>query len=213
MKVSELNMYSVDKDIVNIIHLPHREDRLNNLKAEAKSQKDFNYQLWEGVISTTPAKGINQSHCNIVRWAKENSLPYVIIAEDDLVFSCPDSWQYFLSKLPPPNQYDLFLGMVYSADIEDGKITNGFSGLTMYSVPAHFFDFFLSIPDHVHLDRHLGMTAFEHRYLVCEPMVCLQTGGYTDNLKREMHYKPYLDDKEFLGQPGKVFDKGVWYDK
>jgi hypothetical protein len=197
---------------LHVIHLLNRHDRREVFEREFAEQQ-VNYRIWEGVTRFNPAQNINLAHKQIVRWAKENKLPYVIISEDDIMFPAPKSWKYFLSQLPDPKDFDLFLGMVYSAEIKDNRILNGFSGLTMYAVSAKFYDTFLSVPEHVHIDRHLGITAFENKYYGCHPMCCLQTGGISDNLRREMHYRPFLEDKEFLGQEGKVFDKGIWHDK
>lgn len=196
--------------LLNIIHLPNRTDRKEQFEKQC-SEQGIVMSVWEGVTEhSTPAKNINAAHRKIVQWAKDSKLPFVIIAEDDILFSAPGAWKYYLSKMPDPKDFDLFLGMVYSAEIKDGRILNGFSGLTMYAVSSEFYDFFLSIPDHVHIDRHLGQSAFEKKYFIIEPYVCLQSGGYSDNLRKEMYYEQYTNSMKFYGREGQKFYRGEW---
>lgn len=198
---------------LHVIHLQNRNDRRENFEKEFAAQ-GINYRLWNGITEhSTSAKNVNCAHRQIVQWAKDNNQPFVIIAEDDIVFSAPGAWQYFLSKIPDPKDFDLFFSMVYSAEIQEGRIINGFSGLTMYAVSNQFYDFFLSIPDHVHIDRHLGQFSYEKRYFIIEPYVCLQTGGMSDNLKRIMFYEAYTDSMKFYGREGQKFYRGEWIDE
>lgn len=182
-------------DIVHIINLPKRTDRLLSVVNQSRWQ-GFPIKIWNGIEDKlTQAENINMAHKQIVRWAKENKLPRIIIAEDDIVFTGQNGFNYFISKIP--KSFDLFLSMVYSAEVVDNKILNGFSGLTMYVVHERFYDFFLSIPDHVHIDRWLGQSAHEKEYYVCHPYPCKQTGGYSDNLRKEMNYDVFEEKMIF----------------
>jgi hypothetical protein len=87
--------------------------------------------------------------------------------------------------------------MVYSAEIKNGRIMNGFSGLTLYTVHNRFYDEFLAANPKDHLDRHLGNTAYKNKYYICEPFVCYQSGGYSDNLMQKLDYKVYHDKMQF----------------
>jgi hypothetical protein len=194
---------------LHVIHLPHRTDREERFTKEFAEQC-VNFRIWDGVIAEKSGEGIRLAHQQIVRWAKENDLPYVLIAEDDIIFPALGAYDFFLSQIPDPKDFDLFLGMVYSAEIQDNRIINGFSGLTMYTVSRRFYDFFLTAENHI--DRWLGMTAYENVYLVCNPYVCLQSGGYSDNLRRQMTYDAYLENVEFYGQSGKRFRNSTWVD-
>lgn len=189
-------------DVINIINLWKREDRLLHLCNEAKVQ-GFAFKLWEGIEEfNTSAMNINKAHKRIVQWAKDNKMKKVFIAEDDIVFSAPGAWDYFRSK--EPDSFDLFYSMIYSGQIEGNRIMNGFSGMTLYVVNERFYDFFLSIPDHVHIDRWLGQYAFEKEYYVCDPFVARQMGGYSDNLKMSMTYQAFEEKMNFFGYEKKV---------
>lgn len=182
-------------DTVHVINLPKREDRLlsfcNQMRIIAAP-----FQIWSGIEGNlTPAQNINIAHKQVIKYAKENNLPRCIVSEDDCVFTHPDSYKYFLSQIP--DSYDLFFGMLYAAEIKDNKVLNGFSGLTLYCVSERFYDYFLSTPDNVHLDRNLGMVCHEKEYYVCAPYICKQSGGYSDNMREHMNYRVYEEKMTF----------------
>lgn len=182
-------------EIVHIINLITRQDRLISVVNQSRWQK-FPVMVWTGIEGNlTQAQNINEAHKQIVRWAKEKKMPRVIIAEDDIMFTGPTGFKYFLSQIP--ESYDLFLSMIYAGEVVENKMLNGFSGLTMYVVHERFYDFFLSIPDNVHIDRWLGQFAFEKEYFVCHPYVCKQTGGYSDNLRKDMNYQLFEEKMTF----------------
>lgn len=184
-------------DILHVTNIFRREDRLISLANEMKVQ-GVAIKLWEGIESyPTTAQNINAVHKRIIQWAKDNNEPYCIIAEDDIRFVCPGAWDYFLSQLPKPDQYDLFFGMIYSAEIKEGRVINGFSGLTLYACSSKFYQFFLDIPDTQHIDRALGCHSFEKDYLIIDKYVCTQSGGYSDNLKINMSYQTFEEKMIF----------------
>jgi hypothetical protein len=177
--------------IVHCINLEHREDRRASFNKEAFIQ-GFTPKFWNGIYDRrNPKRGICQSHKKIIKFAKEEKLDKIIIAEDDCKFTDKGAFDYYIQKMPV--DFDLYLGMVYVAGMKGNLITNGMSGShTLYTVHERFYDYYLSIPDDTHVDRYLGGVAFQHKYLVCFPMVCTQTNGmYSDNLKRSMTYQKY----------------------
>lgn len=187
--------------ILNIIHLPQRDDRLQSFM-EQMNEQVIAYKVWAGIYNKhRPYIGIANAHQQIVRYAKDNKLPYVIIAEDDIRFSCAGAWRYYLYKMP--KSFDLYCGLIYSGKVDnDGRIIKGMSGTnTLYTVHERFYDFFLS-PNNAkgHLDRELGKFALLYEYYVCQPMVCTQMGGYSDNLRRKVYYDEYLIGKKLFGQ-------------
>lgn len=180
-------------DIMHVINLYKRTDRAIALINQFKTHP-VPVMFWEGVLSEkTPAANINKAHKAIVQYAKDKGLPYVIIAEDDIVFADKGAWEFYLKNMP--TDFDLYLGMVYSAQVEGNRIINGFSGLTLYAINSRFYDFFLSMPPAVHIDRHMGQYAYKYKYFICPEYVCYQSGGYSDNLKRQMTYEPLLEGK------------------
>jgi len=185
--------------LLNIIHLPHREDRLQSFMEQC-NQQNIAYNEIRGETShKKPVTNISRAHKGIVRTAKITKQPHVFIAEDDIKFACDGAWKYFLSKMP--KDFDLYCGLVYDGNVVDGRImtTKGMSGTnTLYCVNSRFYDFFLSIDETKPLDRELGRFSTKYKYIVCEPMVCVQSGGYSDNFKRKMTYELYLSGKKLL---------------
>lgn len=191
--------------VLNIIHLPHRLDREQSFMEECNIQ-NIAYKVWDGVSTHneyTNHRNISISHKKIVRDAKEKGLPYVIIAEDDVKFSHKNSWKYYLKNTP--KEFDLYVGVVYAGEVDPqtNRIisTKGMSGTnTLYTISEKFYDFFLMTDESKHLDRELGRFGNIKQYYVCNPMVCYQSGGYSDNHRKELTYDAYLENIKLYGQ-------------
>lgn len=191
--------------ILNIIHLESRMDRLQSLMEET-SMQSIAYKLWPGVTTHseyTNHRNISIAHKAIVRDAKEKNLPHVIIAEDDIKFSSAGAWKYYLDNTP--KSFDLYSGLIYAGEVdpETNRIisTKGMSGTnTLYTISSRFYDFFLAVDESKHLDRELGRFGNINEYYVCNPMVCTQMGGMSDNFRREYYYDAFLENKILYGQ-------------
>lgn len=191
--------------ILNIIHLENRLDRLQSFMEETNIQ-NIPYKVWPGVTehqAYTNHINVNFAHKQIVKDAQAKKLPYVIIAEDDIKFSCAGAWKYYLSQMP--QEFDLYCGLIYAGEVDPqtNRIisTRGMSGTnTLYTISEKFYEFFLATDNSKHLDRELGKFANINQYYVCNPMVCYQMGGWSDNHKRELHYDEYLRDIKLFGQ-------------
>jgi hypothetical protein len=68
------------------IHLPHRTDRMNNIKSLQKNYPSFNFIVVNGILDENGARGCLLSHQSIIRMAKQQNLPYVWVIEDDCQF-------------------------------------------------------------------------------------------------------------------------------
>ena len=174
---------------IHIIHLPHRNDRYKLLLKELESQHIKDFRIWEGIVDTEIiSRGISRAHKQIVRHAKALQLPDVLIAEDDLHFTAPGAFQYFLDNKPV--DYDIYLGGITWGWIGENNEVNDFSGITLYMVNENFFDRFLSIPADKDLDRQLR---HKGKFIVCNPMVVIQHDGFSDNHKRYFSFKAILN--------------------
>jgi hypothetical protein len=176
---------------LNIIHIPQRTDRMKLLQQELYFQGVQDYRLWDGIVDPLlPYRGISKAHKQIVRHAKENSLPEVLIAEDDLHFTSKNAFQFYLEN--KPSDYDIYLGGIYSGNLDKERTVKDFSGLTLYSVHQRFYDSFLSISEDQDLDRAL---CNKGKFSVCYPFVVTQHSGFSDNVKKYCDY-----DKLLLGR-------------
>lgn len=181
--------------LVHCINLPHRTDRRLSAEEQAKEQ-GFRLQFWDGIADVKQAyTNISRAHKQIVRQAKRTNMPSVIIMEDDCLFTHKNSFKFFLKN--KPKQYDLYMGLIYAGSVEKGRVLNGFSGgLTLYSIRSGFYDTFLSADETDHLDRWCGKIAFKHQFYMCDPMVVIQSGGYSDNFQSVKNYDDYLIGKK-----------------
>lgn len=173
-----------------------REERVLNVCKQSKEQ-GFAVRFWEGIIEPNGV-GINKAFKKIVRWAKEQGLKMVCIGEDDLIFSAPGAWQYYLDNLP--DDFDIYSGGIYSGEIKDGRIMNGFSGNTLITVHQRFYDFFLNINPNDHIDRACGNFCFEKMYRIVDPFVVFQMQGYSDNHRRMTQHTAYLENMKLFGR-------------
>ncbi len=180
---------------LNIIHLQHRTDRLEILHKELKAQHIKDYKLWDGIIDEELiCRGISQAHKQIVQHFKKSGIPMVLIAEDDVQFTAPGAFQYFLNTIP--DDFDIYLGGIIYGTIGADEIAENFSGTTLYIVHERFYDTFLSLPEDCHIDRALGGKG---KAIVCNPFVAIQHNGFSDNKKRFCEYEPYIRDRKLFG--------------
>lgn len=187
-----------EERIINVINLLHRELRLQQFHEQSLEQ-GFGYRVWPGIVYPHDRKrGVYEAHAQIVKYAKEQNLPYIMIAEDDCRFFAPNAFNYFLENIP--TDADIYFSMVYVGAIKDNRIVSVFSGMTMYIVFQRFYDFYLSLPESCHLDRELGLSANIHKYIVCDKFCTFQDGSKSDNSLMQCDYSPYLKDRKIYGK-------------
>ena len=170
--------------IAHVLHLPDRTDRLENIKRQAEWQ-GFEFMLHEGMRGEPVHTYISRSHKNIIRYAKEQGLPEVLVMEDDISFKGDGAFQDFLAH--KPNNYDIFLGGTYGRDFKRDKTIRTFRGLHLYIVNSRFYDKFLGVTEKEHIDVALGGLG---RYILYD--VARQTDGYSDNIKRYVNYNNFV---------------------
>lgn len=196
---------------INILHLSadkvielgpkaiETEEKRRQAYLEQMAVQRAKFVVHDGFVDMPVFKGIARSHKNIIQYAKDRQMPMICVAEDDIQFTHPDSYKYFLKNMP--DEFDLYFGLIYHGSISDShRVMNGFSGgLSLYICKSSFYDTFLNISDKNHLDNQLGEIAWNQKYYVCPEMVCIQAGGYSYNHKRELYYDEYLRGKKMYG--------------
>lgn len=180
--------------VLNIIHLPHRFDRLALLQRELESENITEVRIWGGIICIeNPCTGISRAHKQVVQYAMESNLPEILIGEDDLHFSSRGAFNYFMHQ--KPIEYDLYLGGLSGGKVSRDKLVDDFSGLLLYMVHARFYKTFLSIDETKNLDRALK---FHGRYVVCDPQPVVEHEGYSDNLKAFEDFHACFKDRNLF---------------
>lgn len=182
---------------LHIIHLPHRIDRRKLVLEELQSQGIFDFVFWKGFHDVEkPSRGIAKAHQQIVAWAAEQRLPEVMIAEDDVEFTGPGAFQYYLAGAPA--EYDLYLGGISYGKINDDYTVDDFAGTHLYTIRKRFYETFLSLTGVKDIDRAL---AKKGTYSVCHPMVAIQRDGYSDNVHEYRNNKQYFEDRKLWRGP------------
>ena len=178
--------------------LRKREERLISIVRQAK-RYSFPVHFWEGDLTDNVfrAKNVARMFKKIVAYAKEERLPFITIAEDDMVFTSKKSWQYYLDNWP--DDFDLYLGGIYAGRLDGNRIVDGYSGNTLVTVHERFYDVFLKDdPTEFHQDRAMGKLCSQYKFIVTIPFVVKQMGGYSENKKQELTYEMYEKDWTYL---------------
>jgi hypothetical protein len=163
---------------------------------ELASQGITDYDLWDGIYLPHSIKeSINRAHKQIVYYAKLAGRNEIAIAEDDIKFTHPKSWEYFLKN--KPQDFDIYLSMIYSGDIDERNCVKKFSGMTLYIVNSRFYDKFLSTPNEDHIDRMLSEV--DGKYVVCNPFVAVQYNGVSGNTGKYEEYESLLQGRDIFG--------------
>lgn len=189
----------MNENTLNIIHHFERIDREELMMRELAEQEIYNYHIWPAIFDErAPFAGISMAHKRIVRHAKQNKYPYVIIAEDDLRFTARGAYKHFISQ--KPEDYDIYLASVYTGDIQPDNTVADFSGFTLYIMAERFYDAFLNISVMNHCDRSVARMG---RFVVCNPFTCYQFTTYSQNKQSTVCHTPLLKGRK-LWNPGKV---------
>lgn len=183
-----------------IIHDPKRTDRHKLLMAELKTQNISNVNFWPAIIiDNDPITGCSESHKNIIRWAMKNQLDEVVIWEDDIKFTAPKAWYFFLHRYRTTwGRYGLFLGgSYYTKDIEQlntGVRIRTFSGSHCMIVRKELYRHILNCPPGMHLDIWISSAGSLFTYYLCMPMIAIQCPGYSDIAKKPVDYSNMIPD-------------------
>lgn len=175
---------------VNII-TGHRADRLPLLMQELERQGITNYKFWDSILLPSVKASINAAHKQIVEFAMVAEFSSVMIAEDDFVGTHPNSFKFFLDN--EPEQYDMYLSMVYMGDLDENNRVKAFTGMTLYKVHSRFYDKFLSVEANEHIDR--ALSEIGGLFCVCNPFTFIQRNGWSSNTGKHEVYDNLLQNR------------------
>lgn len=162
------------------------ENRVERAMSVVEQSKKYGFavRFWPGNYDLPEKRWTNISKAfkQIVRYAKEKKLRMITIAEDDILLTSKNAWNYYNEQMP--KDFDLYLGGVYNGQLKQNRIVNGYSGNTLVTVHERFYDFFLKADENMDLDNYLGNWAYENNYIVCLPFVVKQIGKWSDHKKK-----------------------------
>ena len=176
--------------VLNVI-CGNRSERMPKLLNELQIQ-GLEYKLWQGIHDVdSVVRSINLSHKQIVQYAKDNDLESICIAEDDIKFTCPTSYKYFLDN--KPQKFDLYLGGIYLGDIREDNSVASFTGMHLYIIDKYFYDLFLQTDQNTHIDISLSDMGL---YKVCNPFAAIQFNGFSSNTGKDENYDSIISTRE-----------------
>lgn len=199
---------AVDKDTINIIHLDKNKERRASFMKQIIEHK-LPASVWPGIIvKGKPWTGISRAYKQVVQYAKNSNLPYCIIADDDFLLSCPESYQLFLRDMP--SEFDLYMGGISGGTVDEkfnnlkepfAKHISFWSGTFFFAVHERFYDVFLSADEDKNIDRWFGTKALDEIekalgrkpvYKVRYPFICTCIDGISDNSGKFMEHRKYF---------------------
>jgi hypothetical protein len=132
------------------------------------------------VLSHSVVESISESFKSVIKSAKENGDKNICIMEDDIMFSSPKSWGYFLNN--KPEKFDIYIGGTY---VMDNRIeykapvikVNNYVGNHCIIVNESYYDMWLQTDSKKHCD-----TVHEcGEFYLCFPFIALQRVGWSAN--------------------------------
>ena len=174
---------------LNVIYDNRHPEDYGRLLGEFIQQGITKFMFWEAkVFSDSVVRSINASHKMIVQWAKDNNMESVTIGEQDLMFTAPDAWDYYLKQMP--KEFDIYLGCTYVPPISN----NVLCGFHLYTVSKNYYDKFLSVDENKHIDTAVSDMGGDFKF--CYPFPCLQRPGFSANNKAICDYNKILEPKD-----------------
>lgn len=177
---------------LNIIYDARRVEKHEPLIKELEGQGITDFEIWPCLMFPDVVFSINSSHKMIVRMAKEQGLPEVCIGEDDLQFTAPGAWEYFLSQKPAIKEYDLYLASTYIIE----EPLKSICGFHLYTVSSRFYDTFLETDNNQHIDTLFNDIKGDYKF--CYPFPALQRPGYSANNNMVVNYNIMVEDKHIF---------------
>lgn len=169
--------------IAYIINLKHRTDRRDHMINEI-TKLPVTHEFVDGIVDETKTCFQSQKKC--IQLAKENQLPYVLVLEDDAVFT--DDVTYILEKSfseIQTMQWDMFfLGANLQAPanrVSDSVLKlNGAYAAHAYMVHERFYDTIINLPHICEMDVHYHNLMPDNNIYMCDPMIAYQLPSHSD---------------------------------
>jgi len=182
---------------INIILDSRQPEDQQRLIDEFAAQGITDYHFWDAICNkNSVVESINASHKMIVRWAKGNRKPFVVIAEQDVYFTDKGGWDYFINNMP--KEFDVYIGGSY---LIDNRIAyepplvkvNEWVGNHLIIVHERYYDKFLNVSDKDHIDT---VHKDNGEFYLCYPFPALQRSGFSANNKAVVNYNSALREQD-----------------
>lgn len=182
--------HTMGKDTcLNIIFDGRQPEDKERLIKEFGEQGITNYKFWDAIVlKDSVVKSINLSHKMVVKYAKDNNHTECCLMEQDIYFTSPNAWRFFLDN--KPESFSLYLWGSYIVPLSNHKIC----GFQLYVIHSSFYDAFLSTPDDVHIDTYMDELKGDYKF--CYPFPALQRAGFSSNNMAVVDYNKILSEQD-----------------
>lgn len=181
-----------------VIHIKGSQRHASMIE-QMDSQYKGEYEVFDAIVDENPKIGISKSFRTII---KENyNEPFIHIFEDDVLFTSKESRRVFEKHFNNlPSDWQIYLGGSYTYTPREKlngllKIEN-FRSLHSAVIRKSAYDLFLSHDDDTNIDHHVAKS--NPKVYLCDPMVAVQSDGYSYNAKKITDYSRYLKGKNIL---------------
>lgn len=196
------------------INLDTRGDRKVHVENELKKMGWDNYQRFNATKMKNGRVGCSMSHLKLLQTAKEKDLEYIVIIEDDIMFTQPELYNDMLEKFFNYNlEYDVLLlaGNIRPPfkQVKDfvHQIFKSFT-TTGYIVKKHYYDTMISnIKEGIQqllknsnigtfaIDVHWFKLQEKDKWYIFFPRTITQKPDYSDIENRVINYNHLMLDK------------------
>lgn len=179
-----------------VIYNHHRPEKKELFTDVFKEQNIDDYEIFPAVIfqQTSPPEAISESFKTVIREAKERGDKEIVVFEDDILFTSPNGWKYFLDH--KPDNYDVYIGGSYfiqnDTEYKPPLVkVKSWVGNQMLMISQRYFDRWLNTDSKNHCDTaQSGLGEF----YVCFPFVALQRSGWSANAQAIVNYNPIIPE-------------------
>lgn len=167
-----------------IINLPARADRRTHILTEVGKIPFLTPTIIDGIVDGTGT--CFQSQRNCIQKAKNMGLEYVLVLEDDAIFTdnCQEVLTKALSEVEKIDWDMLFLGanlhsLAYTVSDRLCKLTGAYCAHA-YIVHSRFYDTILSLPHDREMDVYYAQLMRDNNIYICKPMIAYQLPSHSD---------------------------------
>ena len=167
-----------------IINLKERDDRKHHIINEVTKAPQLSYTIVEAIRDNTGT--CFASHLKCIQLAKDNKLPFVLILEDDCIFTsiCIAILNAVYDELPTLIWDMLYLGANLNSPATSYsktliKLTGAYT-THAYMVHERFYDTILNLTLDVEIDVCYSKLMPDHNVFMCDPIIAYQLPSHSD---------------------------------
>ena len=167
-----------------IINLKERTDRKQHIITELTKIPQLSYTIVKAIQDST--RTCFASHLKCIQLAKDNKLPFILILEDDCIFTsdCIDILNTLVDELHQINWDMIYLGAnlnapAYSFSKSLVKLSGAYT-THAYMVHERFYDTILNLTLDFEIDVCYSKLMANHNIYMCDPMIAYQLPSHSD---------------------------------